>query len=171
MNNTNCKDNYILLPNNGEHNCFGCSPVNTSGLQMKFYTNANRDLVVSWLSVPDHCGGWTDVVHGGIIATIFDETMGWASLVILQKVIMSKSLKVDYIKPIKLNKEIRIESTILEINNDREATVQGFIYDDENELCAQAVNIFSLFTLETIRKMGIHDEKMLSLCDQIMNKK
>ncbi len=169
MSNLNCKDNFILLPNNNEHNCFGCSPVNTSGLQMKFYTNTNRDLVVSWLSVPDHCGGWTDVVHGGIIATIFDETTGWAALVILKKLVMSKSIKVDYIKPIKLNKEIRVESRVLKINNEREAAVQAFIYNDENELCAQAVNIFSLFTLETIRKMGINDEKTINLCEQIMN--
>ena len=40
------------LPNRETHYCFGCSPANPSGLQMKFYTKDSS--VFSRLTVPDH---------------------------------------------------------------------------------------------------------------------
>ena len=59
------------LPNSGNHNCFGCSPVNPSGLQMKFY--ANEDKVFSEVTIPDHLCGWSNIAHGGVLTTILDE--------------------------------------------------------------------------------------------------
>jgi len=71
------RNGYIELPTSSRHNCFGCSPKNDKGLHMKFYTNKDVDVVVSWFIVPpDYCG-WGPIVHGGIISTMLDEAMGW----------------------------------------------------------------------------------------------
>ena len=59
------------LPNADTHNCFGCSPINAHGLQMKFYTD--EESVFTWLSVPEHLCGWNNLVHGGVLSTILDE--------------------------------------------------------------------------------------------------
>ncbi len=75
-------DSLLHLPNDDNHNCFGCSPNNKSGLKMEFYTNKEKDSVFSWLSIPGHVCGWGNIVHGGIVSTILDEAMGWASVVI-----------------------------------------------------------------------------------------
>ena len=44
------RENLLLLPNDENHNCFGCSPKNASGLKMEFYTNEEKDSVFSWFS-------------------------------------------------------------------------------------------------------------------------
>ena len=62
---------------------------------MKFYTAEKPDSVMSWLKVPDHLCGWSNIVHGGIIATMLDEAMGWAGLIILKKMDVSSKVKAD----------------------------------------------------------------------------
>jgi uncharacterized protein (TIGR00369 family) len=162
-------NNYILLPSGENHKCFGCSLKNISGLQMKFYSTEKRDSVVSWLTVPDHLSGWSNIVHGGIISTILDEIMGWAALIILKKLVVSKSITVDFIKPVIIGKKIRSEGTIGKIISEREAVLQGCIYDDNSEIYARSSGLFSLFSLEGIRKTGFVDLKMLGDMEQIMN--
>ena len=127
---------------------------------MKFYTTDSRDSVVSWLTVPDHLCGWSNLVHGGVISTMLDEAMGWAGLIILKKLVVSKSLTVDFFKPVLIGKEIRVEGMVNKINNEREAILQGYIYNDENEICARSSSLVSLFSLETIKKMNVMDEEM-----------
>lgn len=161
MLNSGNRDNYILLDNNEKNVCFGCSPKNTSGMKMDFFTNKNRDLVVSWFSVPERFVGWSNLVHGGIISTMLDEAMGWGALVILRKLMVSKSMNVEFIKPVFVNSKIRVEGNVLEEKNEREAIMQGLIYNDVNELCARSTSKASLFTVEALRKLGFADEEML----------
>ena len=66
------------LPNNETHNCFGCSPVNPSGLQMNFF--ADDSSVYSEVTVPKHLCGWNNLIHGGVLSTILDEIMSWAAI-------------------------------------------------------------------------------------------
>jgi len=166
---TENSNNYILLPSMKNQNCFGCSLKNNSGLQMKFYTTNSRDSVVSWLTVPDHLCGWSNLVHGGVISTMLDEAMGWAGLIILKKMVISKSITVDFIKPVLIDKEISVKGMVKKINSEREAILQGYIYNDENEICAQSSSLVSLFTLETLRKMNVMDERMFRDMEKYIN--
>jgi uncharacterized protein (TIGR00369 family) len=162
------RGNYTLLPNSNFHNCFGCSPRNDSGMHMKFYVNEKMDSVVSWYSVPDHLCGWGDVVHGGIISTMLDEAMGWACITILRKFLLSKNIAVDFMKPVFIGKEIRVEGNVLKINSEREAVMQGLIFNDNNDICARSSSVVSLFTLEAVKKMGVIDDKILRYFEQTM---
>src|SRR4030042_5651787 len=135
---TENRDNYILLPSMGNQNCFGCSTKNNSGLQMKFYVTKKLDSVISWVKIPDHLCGWNNIVHGGIISTMLDEAMGWAGLIILKKMVISKSITVDFIKPVLIDKEISVKGMVKKINSEREAILQGYTYNDENEICARS---------------------------------
>jgi uncharacterized protein (TIGR00369 family) len=163
------RDDYMLLPAGESHNCFGCSPKNEAGLHMEFYLNEKLDTVVSWLWVPGHLCGWGNIVHGGIISTMLDEAMGWAALVLLRKLVLSKSISVEFFKPVFTGKEIRAEGSVLEVANDREAVMQGCIYDGD-DLCARSNSTYSLFTIEYIRKLGVVDETMLNELDMLMSK-
>ena len=158
---TENRDGYILLPTGKNQNCFGCSPKNKSGLQMKFYTTEKKESVVSWLTVPEHLCGWSNLVHGGIISTMLDEAMGWTALIILKKLAVSKSITVEFVKPVLIGKEIRVEGNVSKINSEREAVLQGCIYNDNSEISAQSSSLVSLFSFEAIRKMGFADKKML----------
>jgi acyl-coenzyme A thioesterase PaaI-like protein len=162
------RENSMLLPNSDRHNCFGCSPKNKCGLKMEFYVNRDFSLVASWLSAPDHVSGWGNIVHGGIVSTILDEAMGWAALVILKKLVLSKSMSVEFTKPIFLNTEIRVEGSVLESKNDREAIMQASVYDGNNELCARSTSEVSLFSVDYIRKLGVVDNEMLDGMEEMM---
>ncbi len=149
------KENCILLPNINTHNCFGCSPNNPSGMYMEFYINEKRDSVISWYSVPDHLCGWGNVVHGGIISTMLDEAMGWACVSILGKFLLSKTITVDFFKPVYTSTKIRVVGKVLKINNEREAIMQGFIYNENNKTCATASSVISLYTPDALKKKGV----------------
>lgn len=168
MSKNESRENCMLLPAGESHNCFGCSPKNQAGLHMEFHLNPKQDAVISWLSVPDHLCGWGNIVHGGIISTMLDEAMGWAALVLLRKLVLSRSISVEFFRPVFIGKEIRVEGKVLDIGNDREAVMQGFIYDGD-ELCARSSSAYSLFTVEYIRKLGIIDENMLDELDMLLS--
>jgi hypothetical protein len=134
---------------------------------MKFYTNKEVDRVISWLSVPGQFCGWSNLIHGGIIATLLDEAMGWGALVILQKLILSKSIAVDFINPVFTDTEMRVEGSVLTVNSEREAVLQGRVYTND-KISAESSSVVSLFTIETIRKMNVLDENMLGALEQLI---
>ena len=164
------RDDYILLPKGEMKDCFGCGMKNDIGLHMDFYTTEKRESVVSWLCVPDHLCGWSNIVHGGIISTMLDEAMGWAGLIVLNKLVVSKSITVDFIKPVLIGKQIMVEGNVGKVNGDREVVLEGCIYNDKNEICARSSSLASLFTFETMRKIGFTDEEMLGDMEQLQKK-
>jgi acyl-coenzyme A thioesterase PaaI-like protein len=163
------REEWTPLKNGRFHNCFGCSPGNDSGMRMAFHIDEKRDSVMSWYSVPHHLCGWGEMVHGGIVSTMLDEAMGWACISILGRLPLSKSIEVAFFGPLWVGKEIRVKGQVQVINSDREAVMQGFIYDDREELCAESSSVVSLLTLEAIRKMGVMDEKILDELEQAMH--
>jgi acyl-coenzyme A thioesterase PaaI-like protein len=56
--------------------CFGCGSENSHGLGMRFRQEDGR--AVAEFSPPAHVQGFPGRVHGGVVATILDEAMGWA---------------------------------------------------------------------------------------------
>jgi acyl-coenzyme A thioesterase PaaI-like protein len=57
--------------------CFGCGSENSKGLAMQFDRDGDRSVAV--FTAPKHLQGYPGRVHGGCIATMLDEAMGWAS--------------------------------------------------------------------------------------------
>ena len=61
--------------------CFLCGRENDIGLKMNWYNDRKNDRIVGHVSVPEHFNGFPNVVHGGIVAAILDETAGRVVLV------------------------------------------------------------------------------------------
>lgn len=154
------KQGYKLLPNLENHKCFGCSPTNPSGLQMKFYHKGES--VFSWVTVPEHLCGWHNLAHGGAISAILDEIMGRTAVYILNQLIMTKTMTVEFLKPILIGQEMKAEGRVRERKNDREAVIEGFIHNDKGVLCAKATGTFALFTPEILMRMGIMDKELIN---------
>ena len=57
------------------YNCFACAPENPFGLKMEFYEDG--DEVVCFWAPSENYQGWLQTLHGGIAATLMDETGGW----------------------------------------------------------------------------------------------
>ena len=85
---------------NSEYDCFGCSPDNPLGLHMEFFEDG--DGVVSYWHPQEHFQGWTGVMHGGILATLIDETAGWVVMRKLQTSGVTSRLNLKYLRPVML---------------------------------------------------------------------
>ena len=142
-----------------DHRCFACGPANPAGLQMKFY--ADKDSVVSWLSVPDHLRGWSQLVHGGIISTILDEIMSWAAIHLLNSIILTRSMTVDFKKTILVGQPLKAVGRVLELRDEREAIMEGVIFSESEAVCARSAGTFALLKPKVALKLGIVDEKEL----------
>ena len=57
--------------------CFGCGRNNPIGLKLKF--RREGDKVTALFTSQEQHQGWQGVVHGGIIAAVIDEAMGYAT--------------------------------------------------------------------------------------------
>jgi uncharacterized protein (TIGR00369 family) len=59
-----------------DHNCFACGVSNPIGMRLHIELNEGSART-SW-NAGDDFVGWSDKVHGGIVATMLDEVMAWA---------------------------------------------------------------------------------------------
>ena len=61
-------------------NCFACGKNNPFGLKLKWYNNFEKNQVEADFELSDNYCSYPGTVHGGILATILDETSGRAIL-------------------------------------------------------------------------------------------
>jgi len=58
--------------------CFGCSPANSDGLQLKSFLSEDEDVLVATVSPHDtHDAGAPNIMYGGIAATLIDCHAVW----------------------------------------------------------------------------------------------
>jgi uncharacterized protein (TIGR00369 family) len=139
---------------------FGCGEDNPIGLKMQFLTDNER--VYSQVTVPPAMAGWDQTVHGGIISTIMDEIMGRAVIYLLQKIAVTKSITVDFIKPLYVGTELSAVSSIQEIQSERQVLVTGEIYSDEDTLCAKANGKFATMSPESAVRLGVMSSEYMA---------
>jgi uncharacterized protein (TIGR00369 family) len=158
---------YKPLLNLKNHKCFGCSPINPSGLQMRFY--AKDESVFSWVAVSEHLCGWQNLVHGGVITAILDEIMSRTALYILKQFIMTKEINVKFLKPVLIGRELMAQGIVLEVVNEREAKIEGLLFNEEKQLCAEAKGTFALFSPSSLKKKEVMDQALIDNLARLIN--
>jgi len=152
-----CEKSFIEIPNMDHNMCFGCGPANEHGLKMKFFGSDN--MIYANIAVPGYLLGWNGVVHGGILSTILDEGMSWGAIFLTRKFILTKSMTVNYHKPVLVGDMLRVESEIKELLSDREAFMTGRIYNSKGELSVSSTGIMALMDIAYVKKLGIMKDK------------
>jgi len=61
-----------------DRRCFACGPDSEHGLKMTF--EYGEGTARSRVVPRREFGGWSDIMHGGIVATLLDEAMAHAAL-------------------------------------------------------------------------------------------
>ena len=144
---------------NIEPNCFACGFDNKHGLNMKFEKNGKK--LRSLIEVPSRLKGWSNLVHGGIISTMIDETMSWSVLHLLEKLFLTKSIKVNFKKPLTINTPLIISGYIVDQKSDRTVTMAADICDKDGGLYASGEGEFVLFTPKQFSELGVIDDEQL----------
>jgi acyl-coenzyme A thioesterase PaaI-like protein len=123
------------LPN--ASHCFVCGLDNSSGLQMSFYIDED-DHVISTVTIPSQFEGYPGVAHGGIVATILDETLARAVMAADPgRFMFTGRLTTRYRKPTPLGVPVRLVGKVIR-DRGKMAECASFLYDPDGELCAEA---------------------------------
>jgi len=92
--------------------CFVCGEENKQGMQITFETDpagkARADLVIS----PQY-QGYTQITHGGIVATLLDEAMAKACLAAGLDAFTAE-ITVKFLKPLPVESPVRVEGQVHE---------------------------------------------------------
>ena len=118
------------------YHCFGCSPDNEQGLKMEFYEEG-ESVLCDWIPV-HHFGGYKNVLHGGIQATLLDEIAAWTVQVKLKTAGVTANIDLKFKKPVFTNKGNLLLKAHIEKVVKRIAYVRTELYDHENEFAAKA---------------------------------
>jgi acyl-coenzyme A thioesterase PaaI-like protein len=86
--------------------CFVCGIENPIGLHLHFYTDDEGRCITRFQPEPEH-QGFPGQLHGGIISTLLDETMGRV-LTTRDVWVITGRLEIKFSKPVPLDQELKI---------------------------------------------------------------
>lgn len=102
-----------LRPQANSQTCFVCGVSNPFSPKVRFYSRGN-DTVEARVIFTDVYQGYPGITHGGIVATILDETMGRAILAKdPERMMVTGTMEVRYRQSVPLNQEILFRGQIL----------------------------------------------------------
>lgn len=119
--------------------CFGCGPDNPSGLQMVFEPVA-PGVAVATYEVPERFQSWQGVVHGGMVALILDEAVGWAAWHAGKPGVTGK-LEVRYRQPLRVGERVRVTGRIESTRRTLVYTSASIERESDGELIAEATAV------------------------------
>lgn len=134
------------------YDCFGCAPSNPIGLHMEFFEEGEQ--IISFWRPQEHYQGWVGVLHGGIIATLIDETAGWVVTRKLQAAGMTAKLNVSYHKALMADEtQITIRAQIT-LQRRQFAYIHVAVENAHGEVCAEGDATYCVLDEQKSREMG-----------------
>ena len=91
--------------------CFACGPLNPIGLHMEVSFRDNKAL--SRLALKREFQGWSEMVHGGVLATILDEIMAHAVVHYVGQAVTTL-LQITYRAPLQVGEEFEVVGYVAE---------------------------------------------------------
>jgi uncharacterized protein (TIGR00369 family) len=127
------------MKHSAQSRCFGCGPANPTGLHLEFL-QAEDGSVVCLPTVPNSFEGPPGYLHGGIIATILDETMSKTTRV-LGLTTVTGQMEINYLRPVHSAAPIRVEGRLLR-SEGRKHWTEARILDSRGRVLASAKGLF-----------------------------
>ena len=137
-----------VIPPEIEHNCIACSPTNPYGIKMRFFGNKAKGEIISRMILEKNYCGFPNFTHGGIITLILDELMAHLLYLLYGRYGVTKSIKVDFLRPVLIGKPIYIRAFLAkplksDVNPDDVSVcdVKSSIHaglDESGKICASA---------------------------------
>jgi uncharacterized protein (TIGR00369 family) len=132
-------DNLTPLAHAAHNRCFGCGKANPQGLQLDFLL-AEDGTVVCLAVIPDRFDGHPGFLHGGIIATLLDETMSKAVRA-RGLIAMTRHLEVDYKRPVPSCVQLRMEGRVVS-DEGRKHWAEATVFGSDGHALAQGKGLF-----------------------------
>jgi len=120
--------------------CFVCGEENQAGLQTRFYVEGN--CVKTKLVAREHHCGYKNTIHGGIVAAVIDECMGWAAARAIGRLCLTAELTIRYLGAVPDNQELTVSTEVVKANR-RLVAAKGEIRGSDGEVYARAEGKFT----------------------------
>lgn len=124
-----------------ESNCFVCEPSNPLGLQLPFFLDRERMVVVAEFSLGDAHSGAPSYLHGGVVLAVLDEAMAWATIAIGEQWAVTAQVSAEFVRPVMVGEQYRVEAELREVAGTKLDTV-GRVLDGEGNVCTTATATF-----------------------------
>lgn len=122
---------------------------------MKFFVQDG--LLYSETHIRDEHQGWVEIAHGGIVSTILDETMSWAVLYFKRNFIVTRSMEVTFIRPLRINETYICRAKVMEEDDPKEVKSQAVILSQDGQIMARSIGKFRLLSKEEMKKISPRD--------------
>ncbi len=124
----------VLINDDADNHCFGCSPHNDRGLQMTFVKRGAGE-VESRIEVAAHFCGADGVIHGGVQATLLDEAMGMAVRTAMgddERWVVTAEMKLRYRLPAPTGRAVTVRGSVVR-REGADFFTEGAIVDADGE--------------------------------------
>ena len=108
----NVEDRIAAIRADYDH-CFGCGAANPIGLGLTGFERSANSVAAQFTPRPDY-HGFSDLLHGGIVATALDEIMAWSAILIEHGMVMTGTLELRYRKPATVGATYTLQGELME---------------------------------------------------------
>jgi acyl-coenzyme A thioesterase PaaI-like protein len=123
-----------------DHFCFGCGGENPHGLKLRFFADPDGAVWTYWTPAREN-EGFTGMAHGGIITTVLDEVMGWATY--YQRIwAVTGKLDVSFRRPVAIGERTRASARIVSEHGRKLQLSAELRRDHDDQLLADATAVF-----------------------------
>jgi acyl-coenzyme A thioesterase PaaI-like protein len=129
--------------------CFGCGRSNPAGLRLRFET-VGETVQTEFLPDERH-QGYPGLVHGGILYSLLDETMGQAGT-LYQTWVMTGRLEIRYLAPVPIGRRLLITSRVTR-RRGRAFEISGEARLADGPVVARAAGLFLKIPDELYRQL------------------
>lgn len=135
------------------HGCFVCGQKSTNSASLSLRFRIIGQEVEALFTAKAEQEGYKNVVHGGIICSVLDETIGWAVAVARNKFFVTGELSVRFLRPLLTGHEIIVRGRALE-HKSRYSVAEGEIIDKDGVIYAKATGKFFLMDEQDAAKVN-----------------
>ncbi|HZC06532.1 MAG TPA: PaaI family thioesterase [Ktedonobacterales bacterium] len=144
-------DERMLNDSSGYQACFGCGERNLNGLRLVF--RVEGDEIVAEFTPDERFQGFPGVLHGGVLATMLDETLSRAA-VYAGKWMMTARLEIRYRRAAPVGQTLRISARPTQVRS-RLVSARGAVRlaSDPDVIFAEAEGVFMPIAADYEREM------------------
>jgi len=141
-------DDGIFLPT--YEGCIICGQkrVNPSSMNLRLHTTPDG-VEVEFKPEAVH-EGYRNIVHGGVLCALLDETIGWAVAVQRRKYFVTAELNVRFLRPLAVGTPVTVRGRAVE-HQSRYSVAEGEVVDREGNVYAKGSGKFFVMPDEKAR--------------------
>lgn len=121
--------------------CFACGRDNPKGLMLSFDYDKEKERVISHFTLDNSYSGYENIIHGGIVSTVLDETMAYMAMKAASTICMTKEICIKFHMPVRSGEQYRAEGILIS-EEGSEMHLHSSITDNLGKLCAEGDSTF-----------------------------